>query len=544
MRDLGTSERDTDRKVDRSRAGRQARRREWVSPRPTILVIRLEAPSPALTAAERFGWEVLLDASRLLCVDGGAADRGGAVATPPLGFVTVRVAPDEHRSTVARMPQALIDTAARGFDVAADVVVVPRLVLRAVTDLAGAAAEQRSTARDRHGRVPASENPLAAAGHERQPVVSLAAIAFRAAVQKAAGRRPFLSVAPWPEDRRWAAAFTHDVDVVAAWPLFTGLRVAELARKGLLPAAATVVAAAARSIGRNPVAHGVRGVLDIERRARVQSTWFILCGTPTWKTFRQGDLTYRPESRRARTVIGAARASGHELALHGSFVTMDRGSAFIEQRERLGRIAGVVPTGVRQHFLRMRPGETQRAMAAAQFSYDATYGFSDRNGFRLGVADVVPSWDAASATPAALDEVPLVWMDRAQSKYQGIEDPARWVEDARELAGACRAAEGMWVGLWHPNLTPPLGYPAAPEAYERLVTSIIADEPYVASLERLVAWRRLRRSVRVVGVRGNRAVVGASSTRAFDIAIVDGEGHSVATLPADQTSLNVEIPLR
>src|SRR6185437_8341874 len=321
-------------------------------------------------------------------------------------------------------------------------VLVERVRLRAVADVAGAAIEQRSAARDRHDRVPSSANPLVTAGHERQPVVSEMALAFRAAVRQAAGRRLVLAATPWPHGHRWAAAFSHDVDVIAAWPLFTALRGVELVRRGHLGGLVAVAGSAVRQIGRDPVWRGVQGVLEAERRAGVASTWFVLSGTPTMATFRRGDLTYRPESRRARAVIDAARGGAHEIGLHGSFATMADADALAAERVRLQRLTSHAPAGVRQHFLRMRPPTTQRAMVAAGFDYDATYGFPDRNGFRLGVADIIPAWDADAGTQLSLDEVPLVWMDRAQSKYQNIEDPGRWVDDALALAAASRGVEG------------------------------------------------------------------------------------------------------
>jgi hypothetical protein len=149
---------------------------------------------------------------------------------------------------------------------------------------------------------------------------------------------------------------------------------------------------------------------------------------------------------------------------------------------------------VRQHFLRMRPGHTHAAMQEAGFAYDATYGYPDRNGFRLGVADVVPAW--LGEAPSRFSTVPLVWMDRALSKYRGIEDPDLWVTDALELAATCRAVEGLWVGLWHPNLVPALGFPGAPVAFGRLLQGLTAETPYVAPLSRLTAWRQARRAMR------------------------------------------------
>ena len=126
----------------------------------------------------------------------------------------------------------------------------------------------------------------------------------------------------------------------------------------------------------------------------------------------------------------------------------------------------------------------------------AFYGLPYMNGFRLGVADVVPAWDAEDERPTGLDEIPLVWMDRALSKYRGIEDPGAWVDDALALADVARSLEGLWVGLWHPNLTPALGYPGAPEAYERLARTIARQEPYVATADQMSSWRSTRRAVR------------------------------------------------
>ena len=50
---------------------------------------------------------------------------------------------------------------------------------------------------------------------------------------------------------------------------------------------------------------------------------------------------------------------------------------------------------------------------------------------------------------------------------------------------SCRRAEGLWVGLWHPNLTAALGFPGAPAAYERLVAALAAERPYMAPLHRV-----------------------------------------------------------
>ena len=428
-------------------------------------MLRFSPVALALEPPLRYGLDVLVDQSRVLVVDDLAADVVTLDVDPTPG------APDY---TVSE----------------AKVTVATSALVRALL-VAGAEAEAQSSARDRYGRVPSSANPLVIDHSERRPVVSEAAVALRERVREAAGYRCVRVLAPWPDGKRWAAAFTHDVAVVAGWPAFTALRLVELLRKGELARAGRVIRAALGAIGRDPAWQGMADVLTAEREAGVVSTWFLLCGTPTLSTWRAGDLTYSPEAPVVKRLLDALAAAGHEVGLHGSFATYDNADVFAEQRRRLG----AARAGVRQHYLRMWPGPTQRAMRTAGFTYDATFGFPDRNGFRLGSADIVPGWLAEG-----LDEVPLVWMDRALSKYRGIEDPNAWIDEALELAATARAVEGLWVGLWHCNLTPPLGYPDAPAAYARLLAEVMRESPYVATLDRLVAWRRARRAVRATAV--------------------------------------------
>src|SRR5581483_12134780 len=411
------------------------------------------------------------------------------IRVAPTAHPAIEILVDQSRVLVVDDPTADVVTLGVGDTPVSDGhVMVSSSELARVLEVAGAGAESRAAVHDRYGRVPSSANPLVAEGVERRPVVTEMAVALRERVRRAAGRRCVHLVAPWPDGKRWAAAFTHDVDVVVNWALFTGLRLVELLRKGELRRAAQVTAAAlgAASFG-DPAWRGMVDVLAQEKDAGVPSTWFLLCGTPTWSTWKAGDLTYVPESRAVRRLLDALAKAGNEVGLHGSFATYDNANVFAEQRQRLSALCPN-PTGVRQHYLRMRPGATQTAMRAAGFAYDATFGFADRNGFRLGSADIVPI--------NGLDEVPLVWMDRALSKYRGIEDPNAWIDDALELAATVREVNGLWVGLWHCNLTPSLGYPGAPQAYGRLLTETTRQDPYIATLDRLVAWRRARRSVR------------------------------------------------
>jgi hypothetical protein len=474
-------------------------------------MIRLPAPE-SLRPSQRYGLDLLVDLSRLLPLEVGEAD-------------VVRLSVVE-RSSAGSAAADLSSQAA--LERSEGEVRISSAALRAVAEVAGGGIEQRSTASDRHGRVPSSENPLVAAGQSRRPIVSQLALELRRAVLAVAGRRPVRSLVPWPEGHRWAALVSHDLDVVDWWGLFPLLRMVELGMKGSWGLAAQVSRAARRSIGRKPVSRGVHSILQLEAHHGIRPTWFIICGNMGPRALLAGDVTYNPEGPEARRILAALTQAGHEIGLHASFRTMDDATLMAEQRRRLSRLSNTPIAGVRQHFLRMRPGLTQRHMAAAGLEYDSSWGFADRNGFRLGVADVVPAWDESREAPLALDLLPLIWMDRALSKYTGVEEPGRWIEDARGLMQECKSVEGLWVGLWHPNMTEALGFPGAEPAFVSLLQALADDRPYFASAHKLVQWRRFRRSVRAARVSPDgRVLLTTPSGHRTVLALEDESGDTV-----------------
>jgi hypothetical protein len=474
-------------------------------------MIRIDLGLKRLEPAEQYGLEILIDLSRLLVVQQAECE-------------LVRLTVVDGQSAGSAAADLSFHAA---LDRAEGEVRVTSAALRAVAEIAGGAIEQRCRATDRHGRVPSAENPLVAAGQSRRPVVSSLAVELRRAVLAVAGRRPVRSLAPWPERHRWAALVTHDLDVVDRWALFSLLRMAELANKRAWELVGRVGRALRRNVRRDPVHRAIQSILQLEAHHGIRATWFVLSADPTIRSMLSGDSTYRTDGAAARRILTALSHAGHEIGLHGSFATVHDPAIMSAQRRSLVRLTEGPVVGVRQHFLRMRPGATQQHMVAAGFEYDATWGFADRNGFRLGVADLVPAWDARRAAVLPLDVVPLVWMDRALSKYAGVEEPGRWIEDARELVRECKAVEGCWTGLWHPNTTEALGFPGAEPAFVSLLQALADDRPYFASAHKLVQWRRFRRSVRAARVSADgRVALTTSGGHRTVIALEDESGDS------------------
>ncbi len=426
------------------------------------------ATMDGLPPLERYAMDVLLDLSRLprteLALDGAT-------------------------------PVAAGSTDGAGVDCADGRVIVDRRVLIETAELLTLAAERGSSARDARGRVPGAVNQLAASGRELDPVVQRHAVSLRQAVAEARGAMPTLLV-PWPEGARWAVALTHDLDLVRWWALGYAARSLELLRRGEWRRWGRATRAALAAIGRRPVSGAIERLLEVEAAHGIASTWFVMAGSPSLRSLLAGDLTYSIAS--ARPILARLREMGHEVGLHGSFATAESDEVMRRERDTLNAEVNLPARASRQHFLRMEPLATQQRAAAHGFTVDSTIGYFDRSGLRLGVADLVPLADHAGA-PLGIAEAPLVWMDRASSKYRGIEAPTAWIDEAMASAGVVEAVEGLWVGLWHPNLAAPFGFPDAEPAFADLTARLAARRPWFATLSQITSWRERRRSLRVRG---------------------------------------------
>jgi peptidoglycan/xylan/chitin deacetylase (PgdA/CDA1 family) len=470
-------------------------------------VIYVEAARHRLSPLEQFGLTVLVDLSGLLRAENPmekvvSLELNDAPANP----IGQPVVLERNNGTVS----------------------ISRNLLALAGSVAGALAEQESTEEDQHQRVPSSVNAMVAAGATQSPWLDAVARSLREAVVSRSAGHVVRTIAPWPDGHRWAAAFTHDLDVVRGWPLFSGLRLLELVGKGEMVQALRAGGSALVSALRDPIGQGVREILDVEREHAIVSTWFIIAGKPSIAAFRRGDVTYSVEATATRRILSSILQGGHEIGMHGSFATFVSAESMVEEKARLQRVTGTTVTGIRQHFLRMRPGITPRAMVQAGFHYDSTFGYPDRNGFRLGVTSVVPVWDAKNGKALELDEAPLSWMDRALSKYQRIESPSRWVDEGLDLARAAENHEGLWVGLWHPNLTGPLGFPGAPAEFRRMVETVQARRPCIDSLHNLVRWRKARRSLRARRVTDHGVPeLAAAEPGNWPVVLEDGRGRAL-----------------
>ena len=319
--------------------------------------------------------------------------------------------------------------------------------------------EERSGARDRHGRFSAADSCLDPLD---PPLERL---------------RESLGVEPprW-QGARFAIALTHDVDVPWRWT-----------RIGILGAGARLKQQIRRREGRDALRtgralasvpiHKMRGtdpnwrferILRVERARGLRSTFFVMAGHAHRADGPAPDAYDRLRPRLVETLI----AGEAEVGLHGSYLAAEEAPRLKIERDRLEELAGPVG-GQRYHYLRVDPTANLAAIADLGFDYDTSLGFADAPGFRAGITQPFRPWNWEGDRPFEFLEIPLAVMDvtLAESRYLGLSPAGAEKLLDRIVDFAARRGGGFSI-LWHTDRFDPASARGWDRVYFNLVASV------------------------------------------------------------------------
>ncbi len=209
-------------------------------------------------------------------------------------------------------------------------------------------------------------------------------------------------------------------------------------------------------------------LMDISERHGLRSVFYFLAGN------KVGDVDFRYDlsDRRVGGMLRRIHERGHEVGLHGSYLSFRSAARIRFEFEALKQACRAVgfdqPTwGIRQHYLRFENPLTWRSQDQAGLDHDSTIGWADRIGFRAGTSREYPVFDLLERQQLRLRERPLLIMDVAL-----LIDVAYDLDAAgsrtRALIGQCRRHGGDAVLLFH---TETFG-----QAHHRLFYRDLVDE--------------------------------------------------------------------
>ena len=305
------------------------------------------------------------------------------------------------------------------------------------------ARESATPERDRWGRARHSASP-----HDLAPPVDV----LRAALAERLRERGVSVREQTWDGKRWAVAITHDLDAMHTPRLraFLGDASRGDLRRGLT-----------RGLGMDWRRESAQVLIRLAERHGIRSTLFVKAG----ESGRE-DVAASPE--RHREWLRDLRERGFEIGLHPSIQAATDGARLKRERDRLAAVLGHTPTLVRSHYLRWEEPITPQIYARAGFAADATLGWAEAPGFRRGTAHPFRLWDAASASPSSLWELPLAAMDTTLFEHQHLSHG----DAEASLLAVCKAARqsgGLAVLLWHNSMSEGARWTRRLDALDRVI---------------------------------------------------------------------------
>ncbi|MBX3728447.1 MAG: hypothetical protein KF858_04610 [Candidatus Sumerlaeia bacterium] len=346
--------------------------------------------------------------------------------------------------------------------------------------------EDLDPVRDSHGRWPLRASLLADGDLVDRPAADWLAGALGIALREALGLRG-PAATPWGS-KDWAFALTFDIDAAAmyrdgAWARTLRRLQVQRGVTATLPYAveAALVLAGRR---RDPL-DNLDALADRLGDLDARATFFV-------QALRESPFDNYDLARAPLLVRGLRRlhARGHEIALHGSYATIDRDARFLaRQRRALLRQTGVRTELHRAHYLRSGGPQDHALYARAGVRVDCTPGFSEREGFRLGTA-----WPTRTRTRAGdVTLVPMHVMDVTLRTHRQL-DVTEAERAARRILARARETGGIGVVLWHPHNLEPRLWRHWREIPFALTEWAIAQGACVGTIGELVErWERFRR---------------------------------------------------
>lgn len=194
--------------------------------------------------------------------------------------------------------------------------------------------------------------------------------------------------------------------------------------------------------GKNPFWSFPR-LMEWESEREFVSTYFFLERDGPFDNSR-----YRFHHRKIRKLIGDLSNKGHEIGIHGTMQSFDNPEAMGRTVGHLRAVSPKPVTGIRQHYLRFKPGITAGIQKAQGLSYDASLGFSEHDGFRNSYCWPFKFFDFDRQKTMDFWEIPLTLMDVTHFYHRRLSYDQS-MEAVTALASEVVKFNGVFSLLWH-----------------------------------------------------------------------------------------------
>ena len=243
----------------------------------------------------------------------------------------------------------------------------------------------------------------------------------------------------YPDGKKFAVCLTHDIDIL------------NYSRMGIITDTGRyILQGQIKDACKRPFYNIIKNwnpwwnfkeIMDLEEEYGAKSTFFIM-------GLEEIDQDFNYQVEDLSHELGDIVDRGCEVGLHGGHEAYRDLEALKRQKANLNRELGKKVLGYRNHYLRFQVPETWELLSAAEFKYDATFGYSDSVGFRNGMCHPFKPYDLRTGRKIDILEIPLAIMDCTLDLYMRLDAGKGW-EVIRHLIDATERCNGVITILWH-----------------------------------------------------------------------------------------------
>ncbi|MEM2614373.1 MAG: polysaccharide deacetylase family protein [Nitrososphaerota archaeon] len=213
----------------------------------------------------------------------------------------------------------------------------------------------------------------------------------------------------WPDNHKFAACLTHDVDsIFPTWKytFFTAMKFAFKLK--FQESLIRLINKFGKDNSKNPYLN-FKKILEFEGKYGATSSFYF-------KTTSKDPIGWIYDVKILKDELGYIIDYGGEVGLHGGYYSYNNSEMLKEEKNRLERVLGRKVAGVRMHYLRFDVPQTWRLLADLGFKYDTTFGYPDMPGFRNGMCHPFRPYDLEKEKYIDILEIPLTVMDTSLFK--------------------------------------------------------------------------------------------------------------------------------
>jgi peptidoglycan/xylan/chitin deacetylase (PgdA/CDA1 family) len=246
-------------------------------------------------------------------------------------------------------------------------------------------------------------------------------------------------VPEYPDNKKFAVCLTHDVDeIYPPWHHMFSSCISSLMKFRLRECNNQWLW---KFKGKESSPYwNFREIMNLERKYDAKSTFYFLATDRDVLRFRYSLDDLKDE-------LGFIHDSGWEIGLHGGYYSYDNADEIIKEKKRIELLINSEITGYRSHYLRFRVPDTWKVLIEAGFTYDSTFGYADRMGFRNGTCYPFNPYDVQEKKELDILEIQMNSMDTTlfdtSRNYQD-----RWMR-MKHLIDTVMGYNGVITINWH-----------------------------------------------------------------------------------------------